>query len=48
VPQEQDIHADYDGYHHEHVKHDGCSSSHGLVLLCAPQWSKSGAGRAVA
>jgi hypothetical protein len=29
VPEEQDVHADHDGYHREHVKHDGCPASHG-------------------
>jgi len=43
VPEEQDVHADDDGYHREHVKHDGCLSSHRLFLLCATEWNKSGA-----
>ncbi len=42
VPEEQDVHADHDGYHREHVKHDGCLSSHRLVLLRARQRSKGG------
>jgi hypothetical protein len=28
VPEKQDIHADHDGYQREHVKHNGCLSSH--------------------
>src|SRR5208282_2042109 len=43
VPEEQDVHADHDGYQREHVKHDGRLSSHRFVLLCAPERSKSGA-----
>jgi hypothetical protein len=37
VPQEQDVHADYDGYHREYVEHDGYLSSHRFVLLCAAE-----------
>ena len=44
VPEEKDVHADHDGYQREHVKHDGCLSSHRSFLLCATEWSKSGAG----
>jgi hypothetical protein len=44
VPEEQDVHADHDGYQREHVKHDGYPSSHRFVLLCATKRSKSGAG----
>src|SRR5215813_10924913 len=44
VPEEQDVHADHDGYQREHVKRDCCLSSHRFVLLCATEWSKSGAG----
>jgi len=44
VLEEQDVHADHDGYQREHVKHDACLSSHRFVLLCATEWSKSGAG----
>ena len=44
VPEEQDVHADHDGYQGEHVKHDGCLSSHRFLLLCATERSKSGAG----
>jgi hypothetical protein len=29
VPEEQDVHADHDGHHREHVKHDGYPASHG-------------------
>jgi hypothetical protein len=28
VPEEQDVHADHDGYQRDHVKHDSCLSSH--------------------
>src|SRR6516225_6811072 len=31
VPEEQDVHADHDGYQREHVKHDGCLFSHRFV-----------------
>src|SRR5450755_262254 len=44
VPEEQDVHADHDGNQREHVKHDGCLSSHRSCVLCATEWSKSGAG----
>jgi len=44
VPEEQDVHADHDGYQREHVKHDGCLSSYHFFLLCATEWAKSGAG----
>jgi hypothetical protein len=44
VPEEQHVHADYQGYHREHVKHEGCLPSHALVLLCATERSKGGAG----
>jgi len=44
VPEEQDVHSDHDGYQREHVKYDGCPSSHRSCLLCATEWSKSGAG----
>src|SRR5258707_11810910 len=39
VPEEQDVHADHDGYQREHVKHDGCLSSHPSFLLRAAEWS---------
>jgi hypothetical protein len=42
MPEEQDVHADHDGYQREHVKHDGRLSSHRLVLLCATGWINSG------
>jgi len=42
VPEEQDVHADHDGYQREHVEHDGCLSSHRFVLLGATEWSKNG------
>ncbi len=32
VPEEQDVHADHDGYQREHVQHDGYLSCHDLVL----------------
>jgi len=44
VLEEQDVHADHDGYQHEHAKRDGCLSSHLPFLLPATEWSKSGAG----
>src|SRR6516165_12178171 len=33
VPEEQDVHADHDGYQRERVKHDGCLSSHPSFLF---------------
>jgi len=33
VPEEQDVHADHDGYHREHVKRDGYPVSHRLILV---------------
>jgi hypothetical protein len=42
VPEEQDIHADHEGYQREHVGHHGCRSSHRFVLLRAAQRSKNG------
>jgi hypothetical protein len=42
VPEEEDVRADHDGDHREHVQHDGCLSSHCFVLLCSPEWSKIG------
>ena len=44
VPEEQDVYADHDTYHREHVKRDGCLSSHRFVLLRATEWSKNGTG----
>jgi hypothetical protein len=35
VSEEQDVHADHDGYQREHVKHDGCPFSHLSLLLRA-------------
>jgi hypothetical protein len=38
VPEEKDIHSDYNGYQSEHVKHDGGAISHGFIvrsLRCA-------------
>jgi len=40
VPEEQDVHADHDGHHREHVKHVGCLSSHRFLLLRATERSK--------
>jgi hypothetical protein len=34
VPEEQDVHADHDGYHREHVKHDDRPASHRFILVC--------------
>ena len=45
VPEEQDVHADHDGYQREHVKHYGCLSSHRSCLLCATEWSKGSTGK---
>src|SRR5262249_14965090 len=33
VPEEQGVHAGHNGYQCEHVKHDGCLSSHTSFLL---------------
>jgi len=33
MPEEQDVHADHDGYEREHVKHDACLPSHRSTLL---------------
>jgi hypothetical protein len=41
VPEEQDVHADHDAYHREHVQHDGYLSSHGFVLQGVTEWGKS-------
>jgi len=40
VPEEQDVHADHDGYQHKRVKHDGCLSCHASFLLRASEWSQ--------
>src|SRR5262245_43304183 len=41
VPEEQDVHADNDGYQREHVKHDDCLSSHPAFLVVrAAEWSQ--------
>jgi len=37
VPEEQDVHADNDGYQREPVKHDGCLSSHPAFLVLAAE-----------
>jgi hypothetical protein len=34
VPEEQDVHADHDGYHREHVKRGGHPVSHRCILVC--------------
>jgi hypothetical protein len=41
VPEEQNVHADHNGYQREHVKHDGCLSSHPSFLLRAAEWSRN-------
>ncbi len=41
VPEEQDVHADHDGYERERVKHDGCLSSHRLSM-CQAQGFREG------
>jgi hypothetical protein len=33
VPEEQDVHADHDGYHREHVKRSGYPVSHRFILV---------------
>jgi hypothetical protein len=33
MPEDQDVHADHDGYQREHVKHDACLPSHRSTLL---------------
>lgn len=33
MPEEQDVHADHDGYQREHVKPDASVSSHRSILL---------------
>ena len=43
VLEEQDVHADHDGYQRKHVKHDGCLFAHGFVLPRATKRGKSGA-----
>src|SRR5215475_5984539 len=40
VPEEQDVHADNDGYQREHVKHDDCLSSHPAFLVRAAERSQ--------
>src|SRR5262245_50276524 len=42
VPEEQDVHADHDGYQREHVNHDGRLSSHPSFLRRAAEGSQSG------
>src|SRR6185437_7654326 len=37
VPEEQDVRADHDGDHREHVKNDACLPPHWIVLLCTPE-----------
>ena len=34
VPEEQDVHADHEGYHREHVKREGYPVSHRFILVC--------------
>jgi len=43
IPEEQDIHADYDGHQREHVKHDSYLSSHLSFLVHAAELGHSGA-----
>jgi hypothetical protein len=43
VPEEQDVHADHGGYQREHVKDDGCLSSHPSFLVRAEERSQCGA-----
>jgi hypothetical protein len=33
MPEEQDVHADHNGYQREHVKHNACLPSHRSTLL---------------
>ena len=33
VPEEQDVHADHDGYHRDHVKRGGYPVSHRFILV---------------
>jgi hypothetical protein len=33
MPEEQDVHADHDGYQREHVNHGACLPSHRSTLL---------------
>jgi hypothetical protein len=33
MPEEQDVHADHDGYQREHVEHGACLPSHRFSLL---------------
>src|SRR5450759_2633283 len=40
VPEEQDVHANHDDYHREHVEHGGCLPSHDSFLLWATNRSK--------
>jgi hypothetical protein len=40
IPEEQDVHADNDGYQRERVKHDGCLSSHPAFLVLAAEQSQ--------
>jgi hypothetical protein len=35
MAEEQDVHADHDGYQREHVKHDACLPSHRSTLVAA-------------
>src|SRR5664279_2699168 len=40
VPEEQDVHANHDDYHREHVEHGRCLPSHDSFLLWATNRSK--------
>ena len=33
MPEEQDVHADHEGYHREHVKREGYPVSHRFILV---------------
>src|SRR5690348_16845599 len=35
MPEEEDVHADHDAYHREHVEHNGRLSTHRWFPLCA-------------
>src|SRR5215475_13595444 len=44
VPEEQDVHADHDGYQRDHVKPNGYLSSHPSFLVRAAEWSQAARG----
>lgn len=43
IPEEQDVHADHNGYQREHVKHDDCLSFHRSFLIRAAELGQSAA-----